>query len=99
MTWNGDRKHSLPSDWHRTRRRILNRDPNCTCDGCPNHDVLCHSPSTEVDHIADRDNHDDGNLRGLCTQCHAHRSSRQGYAARAAIGFTNRPREPHPGLR
>lgn len=61
--WAGsDRSERLPGNWNRIRARILRRDPLCRS---------CHSePSTEVDHINDRDNHHPDNLQGLCTPCH-----------------------------
>ena len=95
---NSNRKHELPADWHRTRRRILNRDKTCTCPGCPLHPALCHAASTDVDHIGDRHNHDDTNLRGLCSPCHDQRSSQQGLQARGHGPLRQRPPEQHPGL-
>lgn len=74
--WKGsDRRARLPRDWQRTRQRILRRDPICKACGT--------SPSTDVDHMAAGDNHDDSNLQGLCKGCHARKSSAEGRAARA----------------
>lgn len=56
--------------------------------------------STDVDHIGDRDNHKDDNLRGLCSPCHAKRSSQQGNEAKAAKSAPQQfgqPLEDHPG--
>jgi len=97
MAWEGStRRSTLSRDWPVRRRRVLRRDPLC---------VLCEQrPSTEVDHIGDRHDHSEANLRGLCTPCHQGRSGRQGgqaggqaRAARAASRF--RPVEPHPGMK
>jgi hypothetical protein len=85
----------LPPGWQTTiRPRILRRDTTCQlrthCWG---------APSTEVDHIDDNDNHDDDNLRGVCTQCHAHRTGQQGAeAAHAKRPTKTRPRPRHPGI-
>ncbi len=86
----------LPHNWPTIRARILERDPRCK--------IRTHcwgSPSVDVDHIGNPDNHDDNNLRGACEACHDARSAGQGAdAAKAkrarAIGRTT-PR--HPGLR
>src|SRR6187402_2263766 len=80
----------LPADWDRViRPRILKRDPTCKlrthCWG---------AASTEVDHgDAGANVHDDSNLRGVCTKCHAHRTGQQGAAAMIANRH-NRLRAP-----
>ena len=89
--WVGSaRRDSLPPGWHAIRRRILARDHH-RC-------VLCGAPASEVDHVGDRHDHSDANLRSLCTPHHARRSSAQGNAARWAVR-ARRPPEQHPGLR
>lgn len=71
--WAGStRRATLPPDWSRRQRRIIRRDPSCrlSLPGCT---IL----STEVDHIADPDDHDDRNLRGVCSHCHTERTKQQ----------------------
>lgn len=90
MSW---RRSPLPPDWPQRQRRVLERDDHrCRIRG-PN----CIDRATEVDHIGDRDDHDDDNLRAACTPCHRSRTGRQARAARR-IEPTRRPPEPHPGL-
>jgi hypothetical protein len=90
--WNNERR--LPGNWGSTiRPRILRRDPVCEL-GLPN----CTVMSTEVDHIGVRDDHDDGNLRGVCSACHAVRSRAQSAEWRKKYP-RERPRRQHPGLR
>lgn len=89
------RKHELPPDWaSRTVPRILGRDPNCRLQlkGCTGR-------STEVDHIGDRHDHSDTNLRGVCTPCHSKRTQAQAKAAHHAFyARARRAPEPHPGV-
>jgi 5-methylcytosine-specific restriction enzyme A len=81
----------LPPEWKRhTRPRILARDPWCRL-AYPN---VCTGRSTEVDHIGDRYDHTDPNLRGVCPPCHKARTQQQAQAAR---NVRARPRERHPG--
>lgn len=94
MSWHtSKRRAELPSNWPNIRRRVLKRDPMCT---------LCWEwESTDVDHIAPGPDHSDGNLRGVCRQCHARKSSHEGGAAsgreRARIArLRKRPPEAHP---
>lgn len=93
MAWaSSTRAAELPRDWPRRRRKILARDPVCQACGT--------NPSTEVDHIGDRDDHDPANLRGLCRGCHARKTTRQALEARRAYWAARqrgRPPEPHPG--
>lgn len=89
---NSDRKSRLPSNWTRLRVETLARNPTC---------VLCGvRPSTHCDHIkAKTDDHKQ--LQGVCAECHAQKSSREGNDAQRANprpGRT-RPQEPHPGIR
>lgn len=73
--WTGAGR-KMPSNWSSTIvPRILRRDPVCTEPGC-------NQPSTEVDHIGDRNDHRDENLRGLCGPHHRKKTQRQAAAAR-----------------
>jgi 5-methylcytosine-specific restriction protein A len=58
------------SQWRKTRKRILERDPVC---------VICRTePSNTVDHIistAKGGSGDDSNLRGLCRDCHSRKTA------------------------
>lgn len=86
----------LPKGWRaRIRPRILKRDPTCKLR------THCYgAASVEVDHIGDNADHDDANLRGVCKECHAHRTGQQGAAASIAARPTRqRPAPRHPGLR
>lgn len=94
MSWyTSDRRSQLPPDWPRRRQRILRRDPMC---------VLCHDwQSTDVDHIVPGADHSDENLRGVCRDCHARKSSHEGGTAagkeRARLrALRKRPPEKHP---
>lgn len=93
---NSTRKQRLPSNWETTIvPRIKARDGNrCTW---VDNGHRCTGPADDVDH---RDRHagdHDDNLRSLCRQHHAHKTSREGNAERWR--YTNRrPPEQHPGL-
>jgi 5-methylcytosine-specific restriction enzyme A len=81
--------------WKRTRKRILARDGyRCTTPGCT-------APATDVDHLvpvyAGGDDAD-SNLTSICTPHHRAKTSREGTAARKAMGGQKRPTENHPGL-
>ncbi|MER5875457.1 HNH endonuclease [Streptomyces sp. NPDC001910] len=88
---NSDRKGRLPSSWARLRAETLARNPTC---------VLCGvRPSTHCDHIqAKTDDHK--RLQGVCAECHAQKSSREGNDAQRANARPGRkrPQEQHPGL-
>ena len=89
----GRRRSPLPKDWNRRiRPRILRRDPTCQI-AYPD---ICTHASTEVDHIGADDDHTDGNLRGVCHDCHKRRTGQQ---ARSVQPNRKRPPEQHPGLR
>lgn len=92
MPWaSSQRRAELPPGWSsRIVPRILQRDPTCRLQlrGCTN-------VSTEVDHIGDKHDHSDANLRGLCHPCHAKRTHEQSLAARPS---RRRPAERHPGV-
>jgi len=99
--WIGStRRATLPADWPITRRRILHRDRHT----CRILGPRCIGLATEVDHIGERADHSDANLRSACRPCHHARSSSQGGAAsgarRASLASARlRPTEPHPGMR
>ena len=84
VAWKGStRRSSLPPDWERRRRATLERDPICTCPGCPKcstPDEGCDRESTDADHVGGRLDHDQ--LAGKCSPCHTHRTGRQAAAAR-----------------
>lgn len=91
------RTTELPPGW-RTRicPRILARDPTCAL-RLPG----CTVVSTEVDHIGDKHDHSDENLRGLCSPCHTQVTQQQAAKARAASRARKprqRPTQRHPGL-
>jgi 5-methylcytosine-specific restriction protein A len=95
--WKGsNRRAELPADWETAiRPRILARDGyQCTWieDG-----VRCTARATDVDHIGDKHDHSDENLRGICDWHHKKRTAAQGNAARKRVPEKRRP-EPHPGL-
>lgn len=59
----------------------------------------CPHPASDVDHWGERYDHRVESCRSLCTRHHAHRSSRQGNAARARQrALLTTPKRPHPGL-
>lgn len=89
MSW---RRTPLPPDWPARRRRVLDRDQH----QCQLRGPRCAGEATDVDHIGDRDDHSDANLRSACGPCH---DSRTGQQARAVQGFRRRPPAKHPGLR
>jgi 5-methylcytosine-specific restriction protein A len=87
------RTTQLPPGWRtRIRPRILERDPTCAL-----HLPGCTVVSTEVDHVGDKHDHSDENLRGLCHPCHTQVTQQQAKAARTRKQRT-RPTERHPGL-
>ncbi|AKY03457.1 HNH endonuclease [Streptomyces phage Danzina] len=99
--WSGsDRQQRLPQNWAQIRRRILRRDGNrCVW---VHEGKRCEEVATEVDHIIAGDNHDDSNLRSLCSWHHQRKSSSEGRAAQLAkrrqIEKRFRRNESHPGL-
>lgn len=95
--WQGsNRRQELPPDWETViRPRILARDGyQCRWldDG-----VRCTYKATDIDHIGDKHDHRDENLRALCGWHHKKRTAQQGNAARRRIPEKRRP-ERHPGL-
>jgi 5-methylcytosine-specific restriction protein A len=89
-----DRRLTLTSGWPATRTRILARDGH-TC-------VQCGRRATDVDHTVPAylgGTDADDNLRSLCNECHARKSSSEGHAAmRQARARTRRKLPPHPGV-
>ena len=87
-----NRKAELPRDWQAIRRRIKHRDPECTWPGCT-------APTTDIDHVEDKHDHRDENLRGLCAAHHRQRTKEQAKASHAAAyAKAARPLPKHPGL-
>jgi hypothetical protein len=104
MTWKGERRADLPSNWSSTIvPAILNRDPTCQLHypdewQVASRTVHCTIISTEVDHRGDRRDHRSHMLRGVCHECHARRTREQSAQARGILGRL-RPGERHPGLK
>jgi len=103
--WVGsNRRDRLPADWPRIRGRVLRRDGyQCTwirSDG--DGTERCPEPATEVDHIRRGDDHDETNLRGLCSYHHGIKSAAEGGRARAfkrqRIDQKFLRTDEHPGL-
>lgn len=70
---NSDRKHQLPPDWPRIRKRILNRDRHrCQING-----PTCTQRATDVDHINNPADHSDSNLQAACPNCHRAKTDRK----------------------
>ncbi len=96
MAWEGStRKATLPSNWDRLRRLVLERDGHrCTW---MDQGVRCDAPANQVDHVGGRLDHDPAHLRSLCEWHHNRVSSKQGNAARTRL-TQRRPRRQHPGI-
>lgn len=98
--WAGStRRETLPKSWWQLRAQVLRRDQHI----CQIRSAVCIHHATEVDHIGDRNLHEEFNLRAACRPCHAIRSSAQGgaaagRAARARAAMRTRKPERHPGL-
>lgn len=96
MAWDtSNRRAELPAGWERIRARILARDRHrCTWieDG-----QRCEARATDVDHIEDKHDHADTNLRSLCRPHHNRHTQTQATAARARYPRL-RPPTPHPGV-
>lgn len=70
--WTGSHSRGFPAS---TRRRILQRDPQCPCG----------APATEADHIvpvAHGGTHDETNGQGLCHDCHRTKTLTESHANR-----------------
>lgn len=88
------RKYELPPDWWRIRQRVLARDPWCRLrldDGCA-------GVSEQVDHIGNKCDHREANLRGVCSSCHKKRTQQQATEARRLRGRRRPETEAHPGM-
>ena len=96
-SWAGsDRRTELPPNWEtEIRPAVLQRDRH-RCQWLT-HDTRCGRPARQVDHIRPGSDHSLRNLRALCDDHHAAKSSAEGNAARWANRAT-RPAEQHPGL-
>jgi 5-methylcytosine-specific restriction enzyme A len=97
MPWsNVYRGRQLPSDWPRRRQRVLARDRH----ECQIRDAGCTMAATDVDHIGDKNDHNDENLQSACNSCHKKKTSAQGIAAQRRMREQRkRPSERHPGRR
>jgi 5-methylcytosine-specific restriction protein A len=98
MAWEGSTSKGFPPA---TRRRILQRDPMCTCTGCRACGNGCTRASTDADHIvevSDGGSHDEANGQGLCHPCHTSKTTAHAARARRKASPNRRP-EQHPGLR
>jgi hypothetical protein len=104
MSWTSTR--DLPPGWSKIRAQVLQAQPACQLaypDSWPTqtHLASCAGTSTEVDHIGDPADHRLVNLRGVCTECHARRTSEQARAAVEAqhAKLTNPVHnQPHPAF-
>jgi len=98
--WEGStRRATLSPEFFRNRARVLRRDGRM----CQLRDPMCIGVATEVDHIGDRLDHSEPNLRAACKPCHQNRSSGQGGVAagrvrKQIVANRKRPEERHPGL-
>ncbi len=103
MSYGSWRVSPRPPGWAAIARRILARDPICTWGYLfEEEDGPCYQPSTDCDHIGDRDDHTDDNLRGLCSFHHRRRTSSQANVAQARMRRERpkaRPKARHPGYR
>lgn len=94
---NSPRASQLPPRWRQLRERVLLRDGH-RCTWTLDDGTRCTAQATEVDHITPGNNHTLPNLRALCRDHHAMKSSREGHEAKAARPI-RRPPEAHPGLK
>jgi 5-methylcytosine-specific restriction enzyme A len=98
--WQGStRRATLGKEYWRARDRVMRRDGRRCQIRTPE---LCIGEATECDHIGDRLDHSDANMRAACRPCHQDRSSRQGgqaagQRAQARVAARRRPVERHPG--
>ncbi len=98
--WAGStRRETLGPEFFRNRARVLRRDGRM----CQLRDPMCIGVATEVDHVGDRMDHREANLRAACKPCHQNRSSGQGGAAAGRVrkqiaAARKRKPEAHPGL-
>lgn len=102
MAWKGSKRkdelrgvlNSRGEKWEELRKRILERDAY----ECQNlrGGRLCRSFASDVDHIIPGMNHDDDNLRAMCTICHRRKTSAEGRAGK--MKTSKRPEQKHPGF-
>ena len=90
------RRAELPRDWPRIRAHVLARDGHA-CRWIENN-KRCGARATDVDHINNRHDHNEKNLRSLCVTHHSAYTSKQGNAERWKHS-ERCPKETHPGLR
>ena len=98
MAWTNQahstRAQSLPSDWVRIRKQVLERDHYT----CTIQTDRCVATANQADHIGNPHDHSLPNLRAACPPCHATRSAAQGGTAWGQRrAHARRPREAHPG--
>ncbi|MCU9995396.1 HNH endonuclease [Mobiluncus mulieris] len=108
MAWQAKsrRRAGLPRDWQKLRNAVFVRDGGrCRLCGIPLVRGQRGNPNNfECDHIGERWNHSQENLRALCQSCHKRRSSRQGGTAERKPRKQANPKlranrvEPHPGI-
>jgi 5-methylcytosine-specific restriction enzyme A len=96
--WKGStRKQTLPVDWERIRRVVLER---CAyrCEWVEN-DARCYSKATDVDHKGDRLDHSVESLQGLCNPHHLVKTGRDARARQLRFQSLKRlPLEKQPGV-
>lgn len=99
--WEGsDRKDRLPANWASEIVPEVKRRAGGQCQKILPSGARCPRPGSDVDHVIPNDDHRYSNLRLLCTEHHAKKSSREGNDARRAKRAPKRRREErHPGLR
>lgn len=89
-----DMSRSLPSDWHRRRREVLERD-DYTCRHCERHEDM-RGVSLEVHHIVPRSRggtHQKANLVTLCAHCHKQVHNGSVTAPSDPLGYLDRVKE------
>lgn len=60
---------------------------------------ICTTHATQVDHVLPGDDHSLTNLKAICTECHKHKSSREGHESkRKRNAMRKRETKRHPGL-
>jgi len=98
--WRGStRRATLGREFFRNRERVLRRDGRQCQIRTPG---ICTGAANQADHIGDRLDHSEQNMRAACPECHQHRSSQQGGAAagrraQERVRARRRPAERHPG--
>ena len=96
MGWETSRRrYRLPPNWADIRRPVL-QEAGYVCE--LKYPGLCRGVATEVDHIKHGDDHSRGNLRAVCSRCHAKKSSAEGNARQRELrALRKRPEGRHPG--